>query len=85
MHRPNEGRLQIEVQPHPMGSPNVESSRPSELFTELARLVERGLRETKAVDLEALCVLAGRKVCELLSAVPEGWHLSPYLLCLTNG
>ena len=53
-----------------MGSPNVESGRPSELFNELARLVERGLRETKAVDLEALCVLAGRKVCSCLSLAP---------------
>lgn len=29
---------------------------------EVARLVERGLRQSQAVDQEALCVLAGRKV-----------------------
>lgn len=45
-----------------MGSPNFEPGRPTAAATELARLIERGLRETKAVDLEALCVLAGRKV-----------------------
>ena len=45
-----------------MASPNFEPGRPTENANELARLIERGLRETKAVDLEALCVLAGRKV-----------------------
>lgn len=33
---------------------------------ELARLVERSLRGSHAIDQEALCVLAGRKV--------RGWH-----------
>ena len=45
-----------------MASPNFEPGRPTENANELARLIERGLRETKAVDLEALCVLAGKKV-----------------------
>ncbi|DBA86667.1 TPA: hypothetical protein ACH3X1_005128 [Trebouxia sp. C0004] len=48
-----------------MASPNFEPGRPTENANELARLIERGLRETKAVDLEALCVLAGRKVWSL--------------------
>ena len=30
---------------------------------EVTRLVERALRDSRAVDLEALCVLAGQKVC----------------------
>ena len=29
---------------------------------EVTRLVERALRDSRAVDLEALCVLAGQKV-----------------------
>lgn len=61
--RPNEGSLRFNVEFSPMASPNFEPGRPTETANELARLIERGLRETKAVDLEALCVLAGRKVC----------------------
>ena len=60
--RPNEGSLKFNVEFSPMASPNFEPGRPTENANELARLIERGLRETKAVDLEALCVLAGRKV-----------------------
>lgn len=65
--RPNEGSLRFNVEFSPMASPNFEPGRPTENANELARLIERGLRETKAVDLEALCVLAGRKV-ECMSA-----------------
>ncbi|DBB13924.1 TPA: hypothetical protein ACH3X3_000907 [Trebouxia sp. C0006] len=63
--RPNEGSLRFNVEFSPMASPNFEPGRPTENANELARLIERGLRETKAVDLEALCVLAGRKVWSL--------------------
>ena len=34
-----------------------------EAALEVTRLVERALRDSRAVDLEALCVLAGQKVC----------------------
>ena len=37
------------------------------LGVELVRLVERGLRGSGAVDTEALCVLAGGKVCDLMA------------------
>lgn len=69
LYRPNEGSLRFNVEFTPMGSPNFEPGRPTEQANELARLVERGLRETKAVDLEALCVLAGRKVRRCLSSL----------------
>ena len=60
-----------------MASPNFEPGRPTENANELARLIERGLRETKAVDLEALCVLAGRKVQPLTGAAAcNGSHMA---------
>lgn len=64
-----------------MASPNFEPGRPTENANELARLIERGLRETKAVDLEALCVLAGRKVRPAISiAITKVLHIdSPAL------
>ncbi|KAL4427701.1 hypothetical protein ABPG75_001790 [Micractinium tetrahymenae] len=63
--RHNEGSLRFNVEFSPMASPAFEPGRPGEDAVEVARLVERGLRESRAVDLEALVVLAGRKV----------WHL----------
>ncbi|KAL4856888.1 Exosome complex component RRP45B [Chlorella vulgaris] len=63
--RHNEGSLRFNVEYSPMASPAFEPGRPGEAAIEVARLVERGLRESRAVDLEALVVLAGRKV----------WHL----------
>lgn len=63
--RHNEGSLRFNVEFSPMASPAFESGRPGEDAIEVARLVERGLRESRAIDLEALVVLAGRKV----------WHL----------
>ncbi len=54
--------MRFNVEFSPMASPNFESGRPGEAAIELARLVERSLRETRAIDQEALCVLAGRKV-----------------------
>ena len=45
-----------------MASPSFEPGRPGVDAVELARLVERGLKQSNAIDTEALCVLAGRKV-----------------------
>lgn len=47
------------------------AGRPGEEAIELARLIERGLRDSRAVDQEALVVVSGRKVtggmaCQLL-------------------
>ena len=40
----------------------VQAGRPGEEAIELARLVERALKQSHALDMEALCVVAGRKV-----------------------
>ena len=45
-----------------MASPAFESGHPSDRGVEVSRIVERGLRESRAIDLESLCVLAGEKV-----------------------
>lgn len=46
-----------------MASASFQMGKPGEEAVELARLVERCLRGSGALDLEALCVLPGRKVC----------------------
>jgi exosome complex component RRP45 len=48
-----------------MASPAYEPGHPPEKGVEQARLVERALRESRAIDLESLCVLAGEKVWQV--------------------
>ena len=45
-----------------MAAASFEVGRPSALSVEVRRIVERGLKECKAVDCESLCIVAGEKV-----------------------
>lgn len=60
--RPTEGVLQFFVELSAMASPAFEPGRPSEAAIELMRLLERALRKSQALDIESLCVVAGRHV-----------------------
>jgi exosome complex component RRP42 len=60
--RPNEGVLAVNAELVPFASPAFEPGPPSEGAIELARVVDRGLRESKALALENLCVEPGKKV-----------------------
>ena len=60
--RPNEGRLMFNVEFGPIASPSFEPGRPNIEAMTLCNQVERVLRGSKAIDVEALCVLGGRKV-----------------------
>ncbi|KAI4356623.1 hypothetical protein L6164_000632 [Bauhinia variegata] len=60
--RQNEGTLSIFTEFSPMADPSFEPGRPGELAVELGRIIDRGLRESRAVDMESLCVLSGKLV-----------------------
>ncbi|XP_030538877.2 exosome complex component RRP45A-like isoform X1 [Rhodamnia argentea] len=60
--RPNEGSLSIFTEFSPMADPSFEPGRPGEFAVELGRVIDRGLRESRAVDTESLCILAGKLV-----------------------
>jgi len=60
--RSTEGVLQFFVDLSPMASPAFEPGRPSEAAVELMRLLERVVRKSQAVDVESLCVVAGKNV-----------------------
>ncbi|ONK77481.1 uncharacterized protein A4U43_C02F6980 [Asparagus officinalis] len=60
--RPNEGTLSIFTEFSPMADPTFEAGRPGESAIELGRVIDRGLRESRAVDMESLCVIAGKSV-----------------------
>ncbi len=59
---PNKGVLTTAAELIPMASPTFESGPPREDAIELARVVDRGIRETQTVDLEKLCIEPGEKV-----------------------
>ncbi|XP_043690017.1 exosome complex component RRP45A-like isoform X2 [Telopea speciosissima] len=73
--RPNEGTLSIYTEFSPMADPSFETGRPGEFAVELGRIIDRGLRESRAVDTESLCVVAGKFV----------WSIRVDLHILDNG
>lgn len=59
---PNEGILTVNAELVPLASPSFELGPPGESSIELARIVDRGIRESKALGLSKLCVEPGKKV-----------------------
>jgi len=59
---PNEGVLTVNAELVPLASPTFEPGPPDENSIELARVVDRGIRESKAIEVEKLCVEPGKKV-----------------------
>ena len=59
---PNEGVLTVNAELVPLASPGFEPGPPDENSIELARIVDRGIRESKALDTEKLCIEPGKKV-----------------------
>ena len=60
--RPESGTIVTNAELAPMASREYESGPPQEDGVELARVVDRGIREAEAIDLEDLCIEAGEKV-----------------------
>ncbi len=59
---PNEGVMTVNAELVPLASPNFEPGPPDENSIELARVVDRGIRESHAIDTEKLCIESGKKV-----------------------
>jgi exosome complex component RRP42 len=59
---PNDGVLTVNAELVPLAAASFEPGPPDENSIELARIVDRGIRESKAVDNEKLCIEAGKKV-----------------------
>jgi len=59
---PNEGVLTVNAELVPLASPTFEPGPPKEDSIELARVVDRGIRESKAIDFKKLCIKPGKKV-----------------------
>lgn len=59
---PNEGILTVNAELVPLASPSFEPGPPGENSIELARVVDRGIRESKSIQLSKLCIDPGKKV-----------------------
>ena len=59
---PDVGVLMTNCEMLPMAAPEFEPGPPSPESIELARVVDRGIRESELVDLEKLCIEEGKKV-----------------------
>jgi len=59
--RPDAGAIMVNAEFLAMASPNFESGPPGIAAIELARVVDRGLRECKAIDLKKLIIKKGEK------------------------
>jgi len=62
---PDMGTLKTGAEFSPIASPDFESGPPGEDATELARIVDRGIRESESIDLEKLCLEKGEKSWEV--------------------
>lgn len=60
--RPNEGVFSVNAELLPLASKSFEPGPPDERGIELARVVDRCVREGKAIDLEKLCIVPGKMV-----------------------
>ena len=59
---PDEGMLVVNAEFTPLASPDFEAGPPGEDATELARIVDRGIRESESIELNKLCIEPGEKV-----------------------
>ncbi len=58
---PDEGGITVNAELLPLSSSEYESGPPGIKAVELARVIDRGIRESKAIDLKKLCVKPGEK------------------------
>ena len=59
---PDSGVMTTAAELIPMASPDFESGPPDQESIELARVVDRGIRESKIIDVDKLCIVPNEKV-----------------------
>jgi exosome complex component RRP42 len=59
---PDEGVVMVTAEMAPIASPMFELGPPKEDAIELARVVDRGVRESETVDVKKMCIEEGKKV-----------------------
>jgi len=62
---PDEGNIMVSAELLPISSPRYELGPPSYTAVELGRIIDKSIRESKAIDLKKLCIKEGEKVWTL--------------------
>ncbi|MBU0471252.1 MAG: exosome complex protein Rrp42 [Nanoarchaeota archaeon] len=60
--KPDEGVLMTGAELHPLSNPDFEGGPPGINSVEIARVIDRGIRESKSIDTKKLCIEKGEKV-----------------------
>jgi len=63
---PEEGCLMVNAELLPLSNPEFETGPPGIDAIEISRVVDRGIRESKAINMEKLCVEKGEKVWSVM-------------------
>lgn len=63
---PDRGNLMVNAELRPLSSSKFELGPPGDQAIELARVVDRGIREAKAIDVKKLCIKEGEKVWSVM-------------------
>jgi exosome complex component RRP42 len=80
----NKGALIVSAEVLPTASPYIEPGPPDEEVVELARVVDRGIRESEMIDLEKLVLVYGKIVytifvdCSVLNAAGNLFDTTSY-------
>ncbi len=64
--QPDQGSIMVGAELIPLANPEWDPGPPSLQAIELARVVDRGIRESKAIDFKSLCIEEGEKVWNVL-------------------
>jgi len=75
---PNEGTFMTTAELHPMASDNFDLGKPGIGAIELARVIDRGIRESGFIDFKKLCIKEGEKVWQVfvdIVALNDGGNL----------
>jgi len=59
---PDSGVMTTAAEMIPMASPDFESGPPDEKAIELARVVDRGIRESEIIEVDKLCIIPSEKI-----------------------
>lgn len=63
---PEKGNLMVNSELRPIANPAFEAGPPGDQSIEIARVVDRGLRESKAIKAEELCITPKEKVWSVM-------------------
>lgn len=59
---PDEGILMVGAELYPLSNPKYDAGPPDNKSIEVARVIDRGIRESKSIDNKSLCIVSGEKV-----------------------